>query len=169
MLTRNKYSTTAVICLSLIALSACGSKPTKAQPIERAISAPLELRTTDRGPALTIDDVLFDFEEASLRPEANSLIRQAAEYLQNNPNRIAIVEGHTDHTGDKSYNQLLSDARSDSVRQQLLRFGVAENRIQAKGYGETQPVATNQTPDGRQANRRVEIVFQKVSRPYSSL
>ncbi len=169
MLTRNKYSSTAAICLSLIALSACGSKPTKAQPVERAISGPLELRTTDRGPALTIDDVLFDFEEASLRPEANSLIRQAAEYLQNNPNRIAIVEGHTDHTGDKSYNQHLSDARSDSVRQQLLRFGVAENRIQAKGYGETQPVATNLTPAGRQANRRVEIVFEKVSRQYSSL
>jgi len=169
MLTRNKYSTAAAICLSLIALSACGSKPTKSQPIESATSAPLELRTTDRGPALTIDDVLFDFEEANLRPEANTLIRQAAEYLQKNPNRVAIVEGHTDHTGDQSYNQFLSDARSDSVRQQLLRFGVAENRIQAKGFGETQPVATNQTPDGRQANRRVEIIFQKISRQYSSL
>ncbi len=169
MFTTNKYRTTAAICLSLMALSACGSKPTKTQAIEPITSAPLELRTTNRGPALTIDDVLFDFEQANLRPEANSLIRQAAEYLQKNPDRIAIVEGHTDHTGDKSYNQLLSDARSDSVRQQLMRFGISENRIKTTGFGETQPVASNKTPDGRQANRRVEIVFQKISRQYSSL
>lgn len=169
MFTRKKFATTAAICLSLVALSACGSKPKKAQAIEPIVTAPLELTTTARGPALTIEDVLFDFEEASLRPEANSLIRQAAEYLQENPDRIAIVEGHTDHTGDKRYNQMLSDARSESVKQKLLRFGVAEKRIKTTGFGETQPVASNKTPDGRQANRRVEIVFQKVSRQYSSL
>jgi len=169
MLARRKTLTTVAICLSLATLGACSSKPKKAQPIEPIVTAPLELRTTDRGPALTVEDVLFDFEEASLRPEANGLIRQAANYLVENPERIAVVEGHTDHTGDKSYNQMLSDARSDSVKQKLIRYGVSESRIRTTGFGETQPVASNKTPGGRQANRRVEIVFQKNSQQYSSL
>jgi len=168
MLTQRKSLTIVAICLSLFTLTACGSKPTK-QSVEPIVTAPLELRTTERGPALVIEDVLFDFEEASLRSEANTLIRQAADFLQENPGRLALVEGHTDHTGDKSYNQMLSDARSDSVKQKLMRYGISEDRIKTQGFGETQPVASNKTPDGRQANRRVEIVFQQISEQYSSL
>ena len=158
--------TPALRLVALLALSAtltaCGSNP-KSQPIETAApvnSSPFELTTSSRGPVLTIQDVLFDFEEATLGQQASGTLRKAADYLKENPQRIAVVEGHTDHTGDQTYNQYLSEARSQSVKEVLMSYGIAESRIKADGMGETQPVASNNTPDGRKANRRVEVVFE---------
>ena len=145
-------------------LAACSSNPKEeeqlaaAKPVE---SAPFELVTSNRGPVLTIEDVLFDFEEATLRPEADAVIRKTANYLRQNRDRVAVIEGHTDHTGDKSYNLWLSKLRAESVRDKLLANGISESRLRTGGFGETQPVATNETPAGRQANRRVEIVFEE--------
>lgn len=148
------------------ALGACSSTPSteetslSAQPVR---SAPFELVTSDLGPMVTLEDLQFDFEQASLRPEAYGIIKQTADYLRANENRIALVEGHTDHTGKANYNVMLSDARSNAVAQALIDAGIAPERIQTRGLGETQPVASNSTPDGRQRNRRVEIILQKAN------
>lgn len=140
-------------------LTACGGTP-KVEPVETTAPAPFELTSSARGPVLTIQDVLFDFEKATLNQQAFGTLRKAADYLESNPQRIAVVEGHTDHTGDQVYNQSLSEARSQSVKEKLMSYGISEDRIKTKGFGETQPVASNKTPDGRQANRRVEVIFE---------
>jgi len=146
-------------------ISACSSTPkapAAAPSLGAAIAAPEStpaLVETPRGPSLTLDDVLFDFEESSLRPEAGHTIQRAATYLKSNPERNALVEGHTDHTGDEAFNQTLSVQRSNAIKDALISLGVSENRIKTTGLGESQPVADNDTLEGRQANRRVEVIF----------
>ena len=73
------------------------------------------------------------------------------------PQTSILVEGHTDSTGSDAYNQQLSERRANSVRKLLVQRGVQEQRITILGYGESRPIATNATPEGRQMNRRVEI------------
>ena len=157
-----KLSTAALLAA---AVSACSSTPKiDSEPVleERPVqSAPLEFQTTRRGPMLTLDDVLFDFEESTLRPGAGPAIARAAAYLKDNPGRVALIEGHTDHTGDANYNGMLSEARARSVRDALIAAGAPEGRVKARGYGEARPVASNRTLEGRQLNRRVEIVFKR--------
>ena len=156
---------------SLIALSstviACASSPkvVSEQPsIEAALDQALETPTpeiveTDRGPSLSLDNVLFDFEQSSLRPEAHSTIEKASQYLESNPDRTALIEGHTDHTGEADYNQNLSIARSQTIKDALIAQGISENRLVTKGLGESSPIADNSTLEGRRANRRSEIIF----------
>ncbi len=156
--------TTTLVLLAATA-AACSSAPkVQSEPVttpEIARPAPLQLTKTSRGPMLTLDDVLFDFEESTLRPEAMPRIAQAARWLENNPDRAALVEGHTDHTGDAGYNGMLSEARAEAVRDALIAAGVPAARIDARGFGEARPVASNRTLEGRQLNRRVEIVFKR--------
>ncbi len=114
---------------------------------------------TPRGPSLTLSNVLFDFDESSLRPEAQGTIEKAAEYLDANPQRTALIEGHTDHTGPDEYNRGLSLSRSESIKDALVQLGIDENRITTNGLGESQPIADNSDNEGRQANRRSEIIF----------
>ena len=148
-------------------IAACSNNPKKeVQPpkLSAAVEAPApapapEIVETPRGPSLTLDNVLFDFEQASLRAEANATVDKAATYLQENPERTALVEGHTDHTGDSIFNQNLSVERSEAIRDALISRGVSADRIETKGLGESSPVADNSTRDGRQANRRVEMIF----------
>lgn len=148
-------------------LTACSSNPKTEQspsapPLARA--APLELTPSSRGPVLTLEDVLFDFEEATLRTEADAIIERTANYLRENPDRRAVIEGHTDHVGDTGYNVWLSNLRAESVRDALVDAGIDAKRIETGGLGETRPVASNDTQSGRQANRRVEIVFSEIGR-----
>jgi len=159
-MTTTTFAKYAAIALMTGSLMACSSTPKPQLQPDAVQPQALEFTSTKRGPMVTLNDVLFDFEEATLRTEADSIVERAAQYLRENPERIAVIEGHTDHTGDHSYNQMLSDARSTSVRASLIEFGVSSDRIKTRGYGETRPVASNTTPDGRQANRRVEIFFQ---------
>ncbi len=133
-------------------------QPSPAAALVAPTPAP-KIIETPRGPSLTLDDVLFDFEQSSLRAQAHSIVEKAAAYLESNPERTALVEGHTDHTGDHDYNQTLSQARSQSIKNALVSLGINENRIQTKGLGETSPVADNNTIEGRKANRRSEIIF----------
>ena len=154
-------------------MSACSTTPKQEpEPIPPVAAAepvkPLELTQTPRGPMITLDDVLFDFEEDSLRPEARSIARQAAQWLKKNPDRIAVVQGHTDHTGPSEFNQSLSERRAQAIRAALLDEGVPYSRIRVKGFGMTRPVASNDTREGRQANRRVEIVFTQAKRRLAS-
>jgi len=143
-------------------MAACSSTPKEPPaPIEPIVSlTPLEITETPRGPMVSLDDVLFDFDKSTLRPEAQPILQQAAALLNENADQVALIEGHTDHTGDAQFNQFLSIERSRSVKDALVSYGVDATRIKTDGLGETQPVSSNDTREGRQANRRVEIIFQ---------
>jgi outer membrane protein OmpA-like peptidoglycan-associated protein len=116
------------------------------------------LRETSRGIVISLSDILFDVNRATLKAGAEANVRRIAGILQQYPDRQIAVEGHTDATGSDSYNQTLSEERAAAVRTALIAGGVPEGQITSTGFGKTQPVATNDTPAGRQQNRRVEIV-----------
>jgi outer membrane protein OmpA-like peptidoglycan-associated protein len=116
------------------------------------------LRETSRGIVISLSDILFDVNRATLKPGAEANIRRIAAILQQYPDRQIAVEGHTDATGSDAYNQTLSEDRAASVRASLVAGGVPEDQITSRGFGKTQPVATNDTPSGRQQNRRVEVI-----------
>src|SRR5512135_1245418 len=101
--------------------------------------------------------ILFDVDKTEIKPMAKDSIAKAAEVLLKYPDTYITVEGHTDSTGTMEHNQKLSERRADAVRDQLLRNGVPASRMSIKGYGESNPVADNATPEGRQANRRVQL------------
>jgi outer membrane protein OmpA-like peptidoglycan-associated protein len=103
------------------------------------------------------NDILFDFNSAALRPESQQTLRDLATNFLRYPDETVSVEGHTDNIGSPEYNQGLSERRAYSVRDYLVNQGIPPTRISALGYGETSPKASNDTPEGRQLNRRVEI------------
>ena len=123
----------------------------------------LNAKQTARGLVITIADVLFDTNRSELKPSGWSQIDKLARFLTQYPNRRALVEGFTDSTGSNEHNLNLSQQRADAVRARLVEMGIASSRIQTKGYGETAPVASNDNQDGRQLNRRVEIVLSDES------
>jgi outer membrane protein OmpA-like peptidoglycan-associated protein len=116
------------------------------------------LQETSRGLVISLSDILFDVNKATLKPGAEANVRRIAAILQQYPDKQISVEGHTDATGSDAYNQKLSEDRAASVRAALVAGGVSPSVITSRGFGKTQPVATNDTPAGRQQNRRVEVV-----------
>jgi len=102
-------------------------------------------------------DILFDLDSAGLRPESRTTLRDLANNFRQYPDEVFDVEGHTDSTGTSEYNMGLSQRRADSVRGFLIDQGVPSSRVNAAGYGETRSKESNNTPEGRQLNRRVEI------------
>jgi outer membrane protein OmpA-like peptidoglycan-associated protein len=112
-------------------------------------------------------DVLFEFDQATLLPKAEATLTKAADFIRERAAGTVRIEGHTDAKGDDAYNQRLSDRRADSVRQWFGRKGLRGLQFTSRGFGETRPVAANAKPDGsddpegRQKNRRVEIVIAK--------
>lgn len=115
-------------------------------------------KLSDRGIVLTLGDVLFTTGKADLSPPANASIDKLAQFLMNHPDRNLSIEGHTDSVGSDSYNDALSERRAESVKTALVARGVSAERITAKGLGKRFPVASNSTAQGRQLNRRVEVV-----------
>lgn len=128
--------------------------------------AELQADRTERGLVVTLgDEVLFDVDEAELKPGGMQRLARVAEFLRHNPDRNVLVEGHTDSTAPDDYNLALSQRRANAVEDFLIAQGVDPTRISAIGYGEGQPLATNDTVAGRQANRRVEIVVLNAGEP----
>jgi outer membrane protein OmpA-like peptidoglycan-associated protein len=103
--------------------------------------------------------LLFDVDKADLRPEARQNLEKLAGILNKYEDTNILIEGHTDSTGPEDYNIDLSRRRAQSVSHHLATLNVATSRFSVIGYGEMQPVATNDTPDGRQLNRRVELAI----------
>jgi len=101
--------------------------------------------------------ILFDVNSPTLKPGAVTNLRQVADVMNKYPQTNITISGHTDSTGSAQHNQQLSEARARSVANYLQSQGVSPSRISAIGYGASMPVAGNDTPSGRQANRRVEI------------
>ncbi len=128
----------------------------------RALEAQLrdiEAQQTERGLLVTLGDVLFAFNKAELSAQAAPRLDKLANFLRQFPDRKLIIEGHTDSVGGDAYNQELSERRAQAVQNALVQRGVAPDRITARGYGKTYPVADNASPEGRAMNRRVEIVI----------
>ena len=122
-------------------------------------NAVLQTRDTARGLIVNMSDVLFDTGKYSLRPLAREKLAKVAGIVSGHPGLELDVEGHTDSVGGDAYNQLLSEHRGTAVRDYLIHEGMAANSVTTKGFGETQPVASNDTAQGRQQNRRVELVI----------
>lgn len=118
----------------------------------------LETRDTPRGLVVNMGDVLFDFGKYDLRPEAREKLAKLSGIILGHPGLELAVEGHTDSVGSEELNQKLSENRAETVRAYLIQQGLAEASVTSRGFGETSPVADNSTSEGRQRNRRVEIV-----------
>lgn len=119
----------------------------------------LQAEQTERGMVMTLGDVLFDIDEADLKPDGVRTIDKLSEFMEEFENYRVRVEGYTDSIGEADYNKRLSLKRAESVRQELLADGIAPDRILVQGFGEEYPKASNDTSAGRQENRRVEIVI----------
>jgi len=102
-------------------------------------------------------DVSFDLDSDVVRPGLYNELDRIAQIMIKYPQTSILVEGHTDSTGSEAYNQQLSERRANSVKNLLVQRGVQAYRIHILGYGESRPIANNETPEGRQMNRRVEI------------
>lgn len=118
----------------------------------------LETRDTPRGLVVNMGDVLFDFGKYDLRPEAREKLAKLSGIILAHSGLELAIEGHTDNVGSEELNQKLSEKRAETVQAYLLQQGLAETSVASRGFGETSPVADNSTAEGRQRNRRVEIV-----------
>lgn len=105
----------------------------------------------------TLNNVFFDVGKATLRPQSDKELNELAECMKQQKTMTIEVAGYTDNVGSDANNQKLSQDRAESVRTYLLKKGIAAERIKAKGYGSSNPVAPNDSPQGRQQNRRTEI------------
>ncbi len=130
----------------------------RAEELARRVEE-LEAERTERGLVLTLGDVLFDFDQATLRPGARRTVDNLADFMREYPERNILIEGFTDSIGSDWYNEELSRRRAASVREALLSRGITSSRIGIIGYGKRYPVADNSTETGRQQNRRVEVII----------
>jgi outer membrane protein OmpA-like peptidoglycan-associated protein len=119
----------------------------------------LSTRDTARGLIANLSDVLFKTGSYELLPGARERLAKVSGIVLAYPSLHLEVEGHTDSVGSDEYNQGLSEQRANAVRDYLIEQGIAANSIESRGFGKTQPIATNDTPEGRQQNRRVELVL----------
>lgn len=110
--------------------------------------------------AIDLRGVEFDFDKSTLRPESRQTLDEATEVLRQYPDIRVEVAGHTDSIGSDEYNQGLSERRSKAVYDYLVGNGIDAGRLNSQGYGESRPIADNATREGRQRNRRVELVVQ---------
>ncbi len=127
---------------------------------ESTAGSGVDITETDNGQAILVnlpDGVTFDVDSATLKPQFRDTLNQIGGSMKQYPNSLIDVYGHTDSTGSDAYNQSLSERRASTVANYLVSQGVSASRIRSQGFGETMPVASNDTEQGRQRNRRVEI------------
>ncbi len=125
----------------------------------RQLNSILSTRDSARGLIANMSDVLFETGKFELRPEARERLAKVSGIVLAYPSLHLEVEGHTDSIGGDDYNQQLSEKRAEAVRDYLVQQGIASDSIGARGLGKTVPIASNDTPEGRQKNRRVELVL----------
>jgi outer membrane protein OmpA-like peptidoglycan-associated protein len=126
--------------------------------LREQLNVVLETRETARGLIVNVSDVLFDTGSATLKPGAREKLARVAGILATHADLHIAIEGHTDSVGGDDYNLRLSERRAQSVRSYLMQQKIAPAAVEATGFGESKPVASNATSAGRQQNRRVELV-----------
>lgn len=130
------------------------------KPEPKAVPAPKEAwKVIMEEKPVRIEGANFDINSAKLKPTADAKLQQVVDFAGKYPEANLEVTGHTSSPGSDTYNQKLSEKRAAAVKAYLVKKGVAADRISAKGYGETMPVADNKTKEGRAANRRVEVRY----------
>ena len=127
----------------------------------KEIKRDLYLVPIEVGQTIRLNNIFFDFGKAILRSESFPELDRVVKVLQENPTMEIEMSGHTDNVGSDVDNLSLSDNRAKSVKAYIVSKGIVESRIIAKGYGESKPMATNDTDEGKQLNRRVEFVILK--------
>lgn len=133
---------------------------------EQTAGSGVDVSETDGGKAILVnlpDGVTFDVGSATLKPEFRATLDKVAQSLKDYPDSLVDVYGHTDSTGSDAFNQTLSENRARTVMNYLITQGVPAARLRSQGFGETMPVASNDTPEGRARNRRVEIKIVPVT------
>lgn len=146
------------------AAAAAAASETRRRELAEQVAL-LQARTTERGIVLTLGDVLFATGSASLKPGSVSNLDRLVTFLNKYTDRTALVEGHTDDVGSNAMNEELSLRRAESVRGYLTSRGIASGRLASFGKGEMQPIAGNDSAEGRQQNRRVEVVIENERPP----
>jgi OmpA-OmpF porin, OOP family len=131
--------------------------------LEREL-ADFKAQDTERGLVLILGDVQFAPEHEKLTAEAMRKLYPLVTMLKEQPKRDIRIEGHTDSSGEKSYNLDLSQRRADAVRDFLIENGIGAERITARGEGEEKAVASNATAEGRRENRRVEVIVPRAGK-----
>lgn len=119
----------------------------------------LYLVPLERGLTITMHNIFFDFNAATLKKESNAELNRLAELMKKHKNTSIQITGHTDNVGTEAYNMKLSTDRALAVKTYLVNSGISDNRIKAMGLGESQPIESNETEDGRSINRRVEFTI----------
>ena len=138
---------------------AASTERERADQLQRELKE-FSAKQTNRGAVVTLgSDVLFDTDKSQLRAGARRSVKRLAEVLQQHPDKRVTIEGFTDSQGSDQYNMELSRRRAEAVREALAAEGVAPQAMEVRPYGESYPVADNDTAAGRQMNRRVEIVI----------
>ena len=120
-------------------------------------AVPLYDRVLSDGKFVTTG-IKFDVNSANIKPESAGTLNYVFEMLKNNPDLKFCVEGHTDSDGNDANNQTLSESRAKAIRDRLISMGINSERLTSKGWGESKPMASNDTPEGKAQNRRVEFV-----------
>ncbi len=137
---------------------------TPAAPAASTAPAPAAAAPSSVKQAITIQaEALFDFDKSVLKPDGKKSIDDAVAKMNQVDVQMVIATGHTDSVGTDAYNQKLSERRATTVKEYMVSKGIAAAKITTLGKGETQPVATNKTKEGRAKNRRVDIEFKGVS------
>jgi outer membrane protein OmpA-like peptidoglycan-associated protein/tetratricopeptide (TPR) repeat protein len=121
------------------------------------VTKDVELKNIAVGSKIVLKNIFFDFDKATLRPESTNELQRLTKLLNDVPTLKIEISGHTDSKGANDYNKTLSDNRAKAVVDYLIKAGIASNRLVYKGYGEEQPISTNETEEGRQLNRRTEF------------
>lgn len=119
----------------------------------------VELETIEVGKKMTLNNIFFDFDKATLKKESNFELNQVVKFMKENPTVKIQLSGHTDYKGSNEYNLTLSNERAKAAYNYLVNHGVPKSRMTYKGYGKTQPIADNSTDAGRALNRRTEILI----------
>jgi outer membrane protein OmpA-like peptidoglycan-associated protein len=123
------------------------------------------MKKEQRGLVFSFSDILFDSGKSVLLPGAQAKLVQVGKILAGYPDHRIVLNGYTDNIGNDVYNQKLSETRAESVRAALIANGISVDQITTKGYGKSNPVASNATPEGRQQNRRVEMIVENPTTP----
>lgn len=128
----------------------------------------IHLEKIKTGASAILENIYFEFDKADLTENSKTELQLLVEFLKSNPKIVIEIQGHTDNKGNAEYNRILSENRALSVEAYLIEQGIPDHQVHTVGYGDTQPIASNDTEDGRQKNRRTSFLILKPEVNYSS-